>query len=113
MWANQIPNIQEMNDIFSKNTAKSTGTNSFRIYGNPRAVSAADYLAWSDQFEPAFDEIREALKRPYAIIPGDYSVPYLIPIPNFVTMRSVAQTAGATGGVRFSCLADRKTLCVK
>ena len=92
VWANQIPNVQEMNDIFSKNTAKSIGTNSFRIYGNPQAVSAADYLAWSDQFEPAFDEIREALKRPYAIIPGDYSVPYLIPIPNFVTMRSVAQT---------------------
>ena len=56
------------------------------------AYFAADYLAWSDQFEPAFDEIREALKRPYAIIPGDYSVPYLMPIPNFVTMRALAQT---------------------
>jgi tetratricopeptide (TPR) repeat protein len=55
-------------------------------------TAAADYLKWSDQFEPAFDEIREALKRPYAIIPGDYSQPFLIPIPNFVTMRSVAQT---------------------
>ncbi len=52
---------------------------------------AADYLKWSDQFVPAFDEIREALKRPYAIIPGDYSRPEPIPIPNFVTMRSVAQ----------------------
>jgi len=92
VWANQIPNVQEMCDIFSKNTAKSIGTNSFRIYGNPQAMSAADYLAWSDQYVPAFDEIREALKRPYAIIPGDYSTPYLIPIPNFVTMRSVAQT---------------------
>jgi len=49
-------------------------------------------LKWSDQFAPAFDEIREALKRPYAIIPGDYSVPYLMPIPNFVTMRALAQT---------------------
>ena len=57
-----------------------------------RVTAAADYLKWSDQFEPAFDEIREALKRPYAIIPGDYSRPYSIPIPNFVTMRSVAQT---------------------
>ena len=92
VWANQIPSVQEMSDIFSKNTAKSTGTNSFSIYGNPRAVSAADYLAWSDQYEPAFDEVREALKRPYAIIPGDYSQPFLIPIPNFVTMRSMAQT---------------------
>ena len=55
-------------------------------------TAAADYLEWSDQFVPAFDEIREALKRPCAVIPGDYSQPYLIPIPNFVTMRSVAQT---------------------
>jgi len=55
-------------------------------------TAAADYLKWSDQFESAFDEIREALKRPYAIIPGDYSQPYWIPIPNFVTLRAVAQT---------------------
>src|SRR5208283_1599188 len=55
-------------------------------------TAAADYLKWSDQFEPAFDEIREALERPYATIPGDYSQPVLIPIPNFVTMRSLAQT---------------------
>jgi len=57
-----------------------------------RITAAADYLKWSDQFVPAFDEVRAALKRPYAIIPGDYSVPYLIPIPNFVTMRALAQT---------------------
>jgi hypothetical protein len=57
-----------------------------------RITSAADYLKWSDQFESAFDEIREALKRPYAIIPGDYSKPWEQPIPNFVTMRALAQT---------------------
>jgi len=55
-------------------------------------TAAADYLKWSDQFEPAFDEIREALKRPYAVIPGNYTKPYEQPIPNFVTMRAVAQT---------------------
>jgi hypothetical protein len=92
VWANQTLNVQEMSEIFSKNTAKSTGTNSFCIYGNPRAMSAADYLAWSDQYVPAFDEIRKALKRPYAVIPGDYSQAYQMPIPNFVTMRSLAQT---------------------
>jgi hypothetical protein len=59
---------------------------------NIRITAAADYLAWSDQFVPAFDEIREALKRPYAILPGDYSIPYRMPIPNFVTMRALAQT---------------------
>ena len=36
-------------------------------------ASAKDYLAWSDQFEPDFDLIREALKRPYARMDGDYS----------------------------------------
>jgi hypothetical protein len=55
-------------------------------------TSAADYLQWSDQFVPAFEEIREALKRPYAILPGDYSLPYEMPIPNFVTLRSLVQT---------------------
>lgn len=53
---------------------------------------ARDYLAWSDQFQSNFDELREALKRPYARIDGDYSRPFESPIPNFVTMRSVAQT---------------------
>ena len=59
---------------------------------NVRITAAADYLKWSDQFVPAFDEIREALKRPDAILPGDYSESYSIPIPNFVTMRALAQT---------------------
>ena len=38
-----------------------------------RITAAADYLKWSDQFAPDFDEIREALKRPYARIDCDYS----------------------------------------
>jgi hypothetical protein len=55
-------------------------------------TAARKYLAWSDQFEPDFDLIREALKRPYARMDGDYSIPYEIPIPNFVAVRIVAQT---------------------
>jgi hypothetical protein len=55
------------------------------------ANSAAGYLAWSDQFKPDFDLIREALKRPYARMDGDYSKPYEQPIPNFVNVRNVAQ----------------------
>ena len=54
-------------------------------------TAARNYLAWSDQFEPQFDLIRQALKRPYARIDGDYSKPYEIPIPNFITVRAVAQ----------------------
>jgi hypothetical protein len=65
----------------------------FRVLlADVRVTTAADYLKWSDQFVPAFDEVREALKRPDAILPGDYSQPALIPVPNFVTMRTVAQT---------------------
>jgi hypothetical protein len=55
------------------------------------AHSAADFLAWSDQAVPDFDLIREALKRPYARMDGDYSKPYEQPIPNFITVRAVAQ----------------------
>jgi len=58
---------------------------------NLNETAAAKYLAWSDQFEPDFDLIREALKRPYARMDGDYAVPYEIPIPNFVASRSLAQ----------------------
>ena len=54
--------------------------------------AAVKYLAWSDQFQPDFDLIREALKRPYARMDGDYSMPLEIPIPNFVAVRMVAQT---------------------
>jgi len=57
-----------------------------------KITSAADYLKWIGQFEPFFDEIREALKRPFAQIDGDYSLPYKMPIPNFILMRTVAQT---------------------
>jgi hypothetical protein len=55
------------------------------------AEVAKVYLAWSDQFAPDFNLIREALKRPYARMDGDYSQPFEIPIPNFLTERIVAQ----------------------
>jgi len=53
--------------------------------------AATDYLAWSDQFIPDFDLIRAALKRPYAWMDGDYSEPFGMLIPNFVTARACAQ----------------------
>jgi hypothetical protein len=59
-----------------------------------KVTAAADYLKFSQQYLPAMAEIREALKRPYAILPGDYSEPYLIPIPNFVMLRATAQSLG-------------------
>lgn len=55
------------------------------------ADDARDYLAWSDLYSPDFDLIREALKRPYARIDGNYSPPFDMPMPNFVNVRVVAQ----------------------
>ncbi|HEY2328509.1 MAG TPA: hypothetical protein VGI63_01710 [Verrucomicrobiae bacterium] len=61
------------------------------VSGN--VTAAADYLAWGDQqYGKDLEEVREALKRPYATISGDYSVSSLMPIPNFVTLRALAQT---------------------
>jgi len=59
---------------------------------NLNKIAATRYLAWSDQFEPDFDLIREALKRPYARMDGDYSIPSQMPVPNFVNVRIAAQT---------------------
>ena len=70
---------------------QSIGSNSFSVMLTPSVYSAADYVAWSDQFKPDFDALREALKRPYARMDVDYQQPFAMPIPNFVTTRVVAQ----------------------
>ena len=54
-------------------------------------MTASHFLAWSDQFQPRFSEIREALKRPDARMDGDYAIPYKIPIPDFVALRALVQ----------------------
>jgi hypothetical protein len=54
-------------------------------------AAARDYLAWSDSFEPEFDQIREALKRPYAWIDCDYNQPSFL-VPSFLSIRSLVQT---------------------
>jgi hypothetical protein len=68
------------------------GTDSFHIALLPPPQSAADYLALSEPLDGEFNTIRAALKRPYTRMDGDYTQPYAIPIPNFVTMRALAQT---------------------
>ncbi|MGD0744298.1 MAG: hypothetical protein ABSA45_04000 [Verrucomicrobiota bacterium] len=102
LQSDTIPSVADLENLIPSDTVMNIGhlrvettidTRIFRVVlTGVRVTAAVDYLKWSDQFEPAFDEIRAALKRPYAIIPGDYSQPYLIPIANFVTTRSVAQT---------------------
>jgi hypothetical protein len=54
-------------------------------------TAAGNYLAWSDRLQPDFDLIRDALKRPYARMDGDYSKPFEQPIPNFISVRALAQ----------------------
>jgi hypothetical protein len=88
-------NVPEMTTWFVKGhggTAWSKSlesTNTFATISNN--IVARDYLAWNDQFEPDFDRIRKALQRPYARMDGDYSQPFEIPIPNFVSMRTLVQ----------------------
>ena len=68
----------------------------FKLVSNPQssARDAADYLAWSREFDPDFQKIREALTRPHARIEGSYDVPFAGPLPDFVTMRCAAQVLG-------------------
>ena len=55
-------------------------------------ISASNYVAWCAAFEPGFDLLRTALKRPLARLNGDYTRPFQQPIPNFVNYRLVTQT---------------------
>ena len=55
-------------------------------------ITASNYVAWCAAFEPGFDLIRTALKRPLARLDGDYSRPFKQPMPNFVSYRLVTQT---------------------
>jgi hypothetical protein len=75
-------------------------SNSFCVWIDPfpaipnsaQVYAASDYLEWGNGFKTNFDLIREALKRPYARIDGDYTQPFAMPIPNFVAARFLAQT---------------------
>jgi len=66
-----------------------TNTNVFCVY--MQIDSAADYLRWSDRFASDIELIREALKRPFTRMEGDYNDPIHIPIPNMATERSLIQ----------------------
>jgi hypothetical protein len=57
-------------------------------------VPAEAYLKAFEAEKAAFDELAAAIKRPFARLPGDYSVPFSFPIQNFVAMRTLAQTLG-------------------
>jgi hypothetical protein len=71
-----------------------SGTSGFGILPGHDAVSADDYLRWSERFTPDFERIRDALKRPSVRIGGDYSQPFSQPRVDYVTIRTMAQTLG-------------------
>lgn len=56
------------------------------------ALAASNYVAWCATFEPEFDQIRTALKRPSARMDGNYDSPLKQPMPNFLAYRVAAQT---------------------
>jgi hypothetical protein len=55
-------------------------------------LSLAELDAWFGRCDDAFAQLREAGKRPKARRPGDYSSPIVLPVPNFVAIRNLAQT---------------------
>jgi hypothetical protein len=95
--ADNKPNVKDLIAFFSGHSSttvplifRPTGTNSWQVLTS--FCAASDYLKWSDQFRGDFDLMREAVKRPYARMDGDYHYPPTIPIPNFVNIRAVSQT---------------------
>jgi len=91
----KAPNMQEW---FVKNPNAATNELTMLVTNTDKTSTITDktvaenFLAWSDRFQPCFDLMREALKRPYARMDGDYTKPYEIPTANFVDVRAVAQT---------------------
>jgi hypothetical protein len=84
------------NELVQRMQAEKYGTITASITEATNLIQTAEagkaYLAWSEQFDSDFELIRQALKRPYARINGDYSQPFGIPMPNFVVFRAVVQT---------------------
>jgi hypothetical protein len=60
----------------------------------PHELPAPEFLEWAAQFQPHVQTIRDAAKRPSAWIKTDSSSPLPAQVPNFVSIRTVAQFAG-------------------
>jgi hypothetical protein len=96
--SDETPSTRVIEDFFSDHSVRieTAGSNAFRIFlRQPEACTAAELLAWSNRLEPDFEVIREGLKRPYAQVGGNYDRPSTVPIPNFVSTRTLAQTLAA------------------
>lgn len=94
----KAPNMQEWfvgrgsSPITTRLASRQTDSVSGKTNAIVTEAQARDYLAWSDQFTPDFNQIREALKRPHARMEGDYTHAADVPVPNFVAARQLART---------------------
>lgn len=81
-------------------------------------LSLLELHEWFAQWDESFAQLREAGKRPYARLPGDYTSPFSAPIPNFVAARTLAQVLVSRARVHMflgdssSALEDLEALAV-
>jgi hypothetical protein len=73
-------------------------------------LAASNYLEWSEQFKGDFNQISEALQRPYYRMDGDYTQPLVAPIPNFQTMKYVSMTLAQRGNCYLTLRQPEKAL---
>jgi hypothetical protein len=94
-----------VNDFASKNgvlkpppdKVQQIGTNAVALFMSSGGnwYGAEEFLEWSGSQSNLFTMLDEAARRPECWLPGDYSIPHLWPIPNYVAIRNVAQLLGA------------------
>ena len=93
--ADTVPGTQALADFLSPPlmhiAVAPAGSNAFRVTLSSRVYVATDYLAASEPAVPDLEVLREALKRPFVRMDGDYQRPFESPLPNFVRLRTVAQ----------------------
>jgi hypothetical protein len=103
LTAEKIPTANQIASIFPGSLAtnqnwtpvvyvNSSGNGSFRVTLASAPCAAVDYLAHTEGLEKSFDVVREAVKRPCDRMDGNYAMPAYVPVPNFVNLRSIAQT---------------------
>jgi hypothetical protein len=73
-------------------TVDPVASNHFRVSLKNAVYGAADYVAWTEPLTADFDVLRKALERPFAQLGGEYERPYLSRIPDFVRIRTAAQS---------------------
>lgn len=71
--------------------SKTSDPASFEVILSRAPITASELLTATESLNSDFAIIREAVKRPFARMDGDYEDVLNIPIPNFVLFRSLAQ----------------------